>query len=276
MRLRSLLLGLALPFALAGLGDRAEATTIFSETFDGYTSFPDEDPAGDPVNPGRPLVKEGADELWYGARFGVPETECRSCKDKRPGWGKGPGKGYEGPKGKPKVHNNIVLDCDLAVQQVGGSGNTTPVGRFDDQAGLLFAVDTTGLSDVLLSFDWRTFLAPSSDESVVGYFVGRSPFDVNDCKGKDCKGKKSGGILDPALFVELARVGGHTDFTHNQFALPENVGTVWVAFWHDGGENHFTKIDNVLVTGDKVPEPSAMFLLLAGTAGLAAFGRRKR
>ena len=145
MRLRLFVIGLALPFALAAMSDRAEAITIFDETFDGYTEFPDEVPDNDEVNLGVPLISEGASENWFAARFGAPETD---------------------------------FDCDLAVQEHGGSGNNTPVGRFEDQAGLLFAVDTTGLTDVLLSFDWRTFAAPAGDQSVVGYFVGASPFPI--------------------------------------------------------------------------------------------------
>jgi len=244
MRLHLFVIGFALPFALATIGDSAEATTIFNETFDGYTEFPDEVPDNDEVNLGAPLIAEGASENWFAARFGAPETD----------W-----------------------DCDLAVQEHGGSGNNTPVGRFEDQAGLLFAVDTTGLSDVLLSFDWRTFAAPAGDQSVVGYFVGDSPFPVtlsSEANDQECKDQRCDlPSVDPALFTELLRVDVHSDFTHNEFALPSNVGTVWVAFWHDGGENDYTKLDNVVVTG--VPEPSAALLLLAGTAGLAAFGRKR-
>jgi len=245
MRLRLFVIGLALPFALAAIGDPAEAISIFDETFDGYTEFPDEVPDNDEVNLGVPLISEGASENWFAARFGAPETD----------W-----------------------DCDLAVQEHGGSGNNTPVGRFEDQAGLLFAVDTTGLTDVLLSFDWRTFAAPAGDQSVVGYFVGASPFpleplsaDHGDCEDQRCDLPS----VDPDLFTELLRVDVHSNFTHNEFALPGNVGIVWVAFWHDGGENDYTKLDNVLVTATAIPEPSAALLLLAGTAGLAGFGRKR-
>jgi hypothetical protein len=67
----------------------------------------------------------------------------------------------------------------------------------------------------------------------------------------------------------------HSTFTHHEFALPSDVGTVWIAFWHDGGENDYTKLDNVRVTANAIPEPSAALLLLAGTAGLAALGRKR-
>jgi hypothetical protein len=253
MRLRSLAIGFALPLALATFGDRAEATTIFEETFDGYTLFPDEVPDNDEVNLGVPLVSEGADENWFAARFGAPETS---------------------------------LDCDLAVQEHGGSGNKTPVGRFEDQAGLLFSVDTTGLTDVLLSFDWRTFAAPAGDQSVVGYFVGASPFgNLPPLSGTDTERDREGcskhgepcdlPTVDAALFTELLRVDVHSDFTHNEFALPSNVGVVWIAFWHDGGENDYTKLDNVRVTANPIPEPSAALLLMLGTAGLALAGRKR-
>lgn len=253
MRLRSFAIGFALPLALATFGDRAEATTIFEETFDGYTLFPDEVPDNDEVNLGVPLISEGADENWFAARFGAPETS---------------------------------LDCDLAVQEHGGSGNNTPVGRFEDQAGLLFSVDTTGLTDVLLSFDWRTFAAPAGDQSVVGYFVGASPFgNLPPLSGTDTERDREGcpshdeacsnlPTVDAALFTELLRVDVHSDFTHNEFALPSNVGVVWVAFWHDGGENDYTKLDNVRVTANAIPEPSAALLLLLGMTGLAVAGRK--
>jgi hypothetical protein len=252
MRPQLFAISFALPLALAAMSDRAEAITIFDETFDGYTYFPDEVPDNDEVNLGVPLISEGASEAWFAARFGDAETD---------------------------------RDCDLAVQEHGGSGNNTPVGRVEDQAGLLFAVDTTGLTDVVLSFDWRTFAAPAGDQSVVGYFVGASPFpsvdptfsssgrhsDHGGCKDVRCDLPS----VDPALFTELLRVDVHSDFTHHEFALPSNVGTVWVAFWHDGGENDYTKLDNVRVTANAIPEPSAALLLLAGTAGLAAFGRKR-
>jgi hypothetical protein len=233
VKLRDALLGsLALALALSlGAGD-AQALTVFSEDFDGYTSFPDERPKNDPVNFGVPLVSEGADEIWFGARFQEPETEC-------PGGG---------------------VDCELAVQKKGGNGNDTPVGRFEDGAGLLFAVDTTGLVDVMLSFDWRSFVAGDHDERVVGYFVGQNPIGLDD-------------FVDWSLFTELFRLGVDSDWSHHDFALPENSGTVWVAFWHEGGNNDYTKLDSVVVTANAVPEPAALAMPVAGMLGLTGWRR---
>ena len=229
---------LRLFFALA-LGVTLQAGTadglaIFSESFDGYTSFPDERPEGDFVNLGLPLVSEGADSEWFAGRFREPETECS-------GGG---------------------VDCDLAVQRRGGDGNSTPVGRFEDGAGLLFSFDTTGLTDVLLSFDWRSFAAPEEDERAVGYFVGANPIGADD-------------FVDWSSFTELLRLGEDTEWSHHEFALPENAGTVWVAFWHDGGNNDYTKLDAVAVTA-LVPEPAALAMLFTGLLGLAVWGRPRR
>jgi hypothetical protein len=246
MRLRGCSIGLALTIALLAIGQAASAVTIFHETFDGYTEFPDEVPDNDEVNLGVPLISEGADENWFAARFGAPETD---------------------------------FDCDLAVQESGGSGNKTPVGRFEDQAGLLFSIDTTGLTDVVLSFDWRTFAAPAGDQSVVGYFVGDLQLGgaepLRNGEHPECDEACEIPSVDPALFTELLRVDVHSDFTSHEFALPSDVGTIWIAFWHDGGENDYTKLDNVMVTANPIPEPSAALLLLGGVAGLAAFGRKR-
>ena len=106
------------------VGAPAGADTLFLETFDGYTSFPAYDPIGDRVNPGVPLQSEGADQEWFGARFAYPTSACDP---------------------------NTTIDCDLAVQQFGNLTNhKNPVGRFEDEAGLLFRVDTTDYQDITL------------------------------------------------------------------------------------------------------------------------------
>ncbi len=150
-----------------------------------------------------------------------------------------------------------VIDCDLAVQKFGGGGNSTPVGRFEDDAGLLLRIDTTDIFDVVLSFDWRTFSASSQDELVVGYFEGDIPESVF---GSDLTADLRGTTWAWSKWVELDRQGAHSTFTHEVFSLPEDAGPIWVAFGLDNGEGDYGKLDNVRVegkAGSPVPEPSS-------------------
>jgi hypothetical protein len=239
---------LGLPFALALLaGAPAGATPLFFEDFDGYTSFPSRDPWWDPVNKGLPELSEGADELWFGARFETPDSACADG----------------------------TVRCDLAVQRFGGLRNWTPVGRFADDAGLLFSVDTTGFDQVLLSFAWRTFLADSGDHLVAGYFVGDIPLAVF---GDDRTADFVTGPYAWANWVELISQGAHNRFTEHEFALPADVGTVWVALWLDNGNHDYGKVDDVLVRGQRIappPVPEPSLGLLAALAG-AGLWRRSR
>jgi hypothetical protein len=134
------LAALGLPFALAALlaGLPARATTLFWEDFEGYTHFPSQIPLGDPVNVGLPEISEGADELWFGARFQTPSSACSGGS----------------------------VGCDLTVQKYGGSTNPSHVARVSDEAALLFSIDTTDFENVVLSFAWRTFSASSGDKLV--------------------------------------------------------------------------------------------------------------
>lgn len=236
-------------WALAGLlavVTPAGADTLFWEDFDGYTSFPAQDPIGDHVNPGVPRQSEGADEVWYGARFQGPDSNCF-------------------PMGS--------IDCDLAVQQFGNlTTNPTPVGRFEDDAGILFSIDTSGYQDVTLDFDWRTFSATSGDMLVVGYFVGEIPaalFATN--MTADLRST----AYDWTNWVELERQNAHNTFSHETWALPDDAGTVWVAFWIDDGEGDYGKVDNVHVSATLIPEPATALLLGLALAALSA-GRRSR
>jgi hypothetical protein len=224
----------------------AGADTLFWEDFDGYTSFPAQDPIGDPVNPGVPLQSEGADEVWYGARFEAADSYCY-------------------PMGS--------VDCDLAVQKVGNlTTNPTPVGRFEDDAGILFSVDTSGYQDVTLEFDWRTFSATSGDMLVVGYFLGDIPEAAFTA---DMTADFRTGPYNWTNWVELDRQNAHSTFSHETWALPDDVGPVWVAFWLDDGEGDYGKVDDVHVSATLIPEPATALLLALGLAALSA-GRRAR
>jgi hypothetical protein len=243
MRLARAAVGLPALLAAVLFSLPASALTLFWEDFDGYKDFPAREPWFDPINRGVPEISEGADELWFGARFEKPDSPCR-----RGGVG-----------------------CDLAVQKFGGRSNPTPVGRFADDAGLLFSVDTTGLAQVMLSFDWRTFSASSADQLVAGYFVGDIPLSAF---GKDRTADFLSGPYAWASWTTLIVENAHDAFTHHVFSLPANAGTLWIAFWLDNGDHDYGKIDNVHVSGVRaapppVPEPGAALLL--GAALCAAF-----
>jgi hypothetical protein len=248
MRLLSAVLGLPLALALLAAGAPASATTVlFWEDFDGYSRFPSREPWYDPINRGLPEISEGADELWFGARFEQPDSACKDGS----------------------------VGCDLAVQKFGGPGNWSRVGRFADDAGLLFSVDTIGFAEVFLSFEWRTFLAGSGDHLVAGYFVGDIPLSVF---GADRSADFLTGPYAWSNWVQLVSEGSHDDFTDHTFALPANVGTVWVALWLDNGNHDYGKVDDVKVVGKgmtpPVPEPSLVALF--GLAGAAIALRRRR
>lgn len=233
--------------ALLAAAVPAAADTLFWEDFDGYTSFPKQDPIGDHINPGVPLQSEGADELWYGARFQAADSYCI-------------------PSG--------TVDCDLAVQQYGNlTTNPTPVGRFEDDAGILFSVDTSGYQDVTLDFDWRTFSATSGDMLVVGYFMGDIP---TSAFAPNMTADFSSGPYAWTNWVELDRQNAHSSFSSETFALPDDVGPIWVAFWIDDGEGDYGKVDNVHVSATLIPEPASGLMLLLGLAGLSARRRARR
>ena len=253
------LAALALLLGLSAAGS-AQAVTLFSENFEGYNSFPNQDPLFDPVNSGIAKISEGANEIWYGARFEHPTTGSNDASG---------------------------INSDIAIQKFGGGTNNTHTGRTEDDAGMLFKIDTVGLSSVNLSFDWRTFSASwlSGDRFVAGYRVGPLP-EFGSCSGNGEAGcfadLRSGANSWDNGWTELLRVGP-TDSWHSEnydlSALSGNAvdgqSEVWIAFWLDNGEGDYAKFDNVLVTA--VPEADTYAMLLAGL-GLVGYSvsRRKR
>jgi hypothetical protein len=221
-----------------GSASTAGAVTIFDEDFDGYTSFPNENPdqIGVLYNIGLPLQAEGADEKWYGIRFDDPDDGS--------------------------------IDDDLGVQAEGNSTpvNDTPVGRFEDEAGLVFHVSTLLHVDVVLGFDWRTAFAETSDRIRVGYFVG----DIPDFASSDYLDARTGSFAW-SNWTELLSNRGNPWHTES-FALPDDEADVWVAFWLDNGGGDRGNIDNITVTATLVPEPATLALLGLAIAALGARG----
>lgn len=250
---------LAVLFSLSGIST-AQAVTVFSDTFQGYTSFPNQDPFFDPINAGIPKKSEGAAEVWYGARFEDPT-----------------------PSTFPQTIND-----DLAVQRYGGGTNDSHTGRVEDDAGLVFKLNTTGLDAITLSFDWRTFLAGTTDRFVVGYHVGPIA-GFGACTGEGEPGcfadlrttlpwyTTQTGTTLTGNWSQLLRNTQSNAWKGESFLLPdavENQSEVWFAFWIDNGEGDYAKIDNILVSA--VPEVDAYAMMLAGLGliGFTVYRRR--
>jgi hypothetical protein len=157
---------------------------------------------------------------------------------------------------------------------------------------MLFKINTTGLSNVNLSFDWRTFLADTNDRFVVGYHVGSlAGFGTcngngetgcfADLRGNATKWYTNQNDLNPTTtgnWNQLLRATGSDAWQNESFLLGNNANNqseVWIAFWLDNGEGDFVKFDNVSVTA--VPEADTYALMLAGL-GLVGYtvSRRKR
>lgn len=218
---------------------------LFLETFDGVTQGYH---GNDPRRFGVPTADIfGTDEDWFAARFEQPD--------------------------------NGLVRQDVGIQFYGGGGNSSQTGLAEDDAGLMFQIATTGLTDVTLSFDWRTFSVGSHDELVVGYFVGDlaagHPLGFED-RSIDLRTTDHGGPADGAWnfegggWIELGRFGPNNSFSTESFLLAAagNSAEVWIAFWMDGGEGDYVKFDNVLVTATPVPLPAALWLFAAGLGSL--------
>jgi hypothetical protein len=218
---------------------QAAQMTLFSEDFESYNV------PGD-INPGIPLLSEGANELWYGGRY--------------------------------EQQSNGNVDQDTAVRNLPA---VYPLhkkfARFEDDAGIMFHLDTTSLTDVELSFDWRTHLAESTDMFVAGYYVGDIDV-VNDTnEGSAQPDLVHDFNLDgPAWlgggWVEVLRDRDEAQWNSETFSLPSNESSVWVAFWLDNGEGDYGKVDNIVVRA--IPEPASLSLLVLGALGIAARRRK--
>jgi PEP-CTERM motif len=220
------------------------AVVLFNETFEGYTSFPVEDPPGyvpeDMVNPGIPEISEGASEFWYGVRFQAPGA----------------------------------IESNLVVQEFGGGINQTHVARFAHDSGIVLRIDTTGYYNVNLSFMWRMFEASTPDRFTAGYHVG-------DDLGFTTSGPNrylnltSGPNSWANGWTQLLSGNAGNSWSTRNSTLPSDAGPVYVAFWLNDGHDDYGKLDNILITATPiiVPEPSTLVL---GVIGVCAFAIRRK
>ena len=222
----------------------SSAVVLFNETFEGYTSFPTEDPPGyvppDMVNLGIPEISEGSSEFWYGVRFQA-----------------------SGP-----------IDNNLVVQEFGGIGNQTHVARFAHDSGIVLRIDTTGYSDVNLSFMWRMFEASTPDRFTAGYHIGDDLGFSTSGPNRYLNLTSGPNAWATGWTQLLSGNAGNTWSTRNS-TLPSDAGPIYVAFWLNDGHDDYGKLDNILITANPivVPEPTTLALGVIGVVALAA--RRK-
>jgi len=237
--------------ALFGATQSASASQVmlFSETFDDVNSGFN---GNDPRRLGVPTSATfDSDENWYGARF--------------------------------EAADDGTVPFDVGVQAYGGGGNNSQTGLVEDDAGLLFQVDASLYTNVILKLDWRTFSAGAGDRLRIGYFVGditagNAGFDAD--RSIDLRDASQGGSDGDfnwgAGWTELASFGPNNTFTEAMFDLTDAAGesSVWIAVWLDGGEGDYGKIDNIMVFAEQVPVPAAVWLFASAFAGLVGFRRR--
>ena len=219
----------------------ARADVLFYEDFQGYNSFPNQQPEGYPSNQGLPLQSEGAKEYWYGGRF--------------------------------QDSDNASINNALGVQKNGGGSNNTHVGLVSDDVGMLFHLSTVGLTSASLSFDWRTLWTASYDRLRVGIFVGDLNF--GNSRFQDFFASSNENFFWGPGWTQI--LAGNSDAWHHALAaLPLGKANVWVAFWQDGAYCSYGLVDNIKVdcTGPNVPEPSTWVMAVCGAVGCGVWHRR--
>jgi len=245
-----LLLGCSLTYA---------ATVLFSESFDDITAGYDDingQQFGVPLNDVGPgpdgvanTLDDGADNDWYAARF---ESDF----------------GGNGPK------------ADVGAEETGDDRTPdSPVGLVEDDAGLLVQIDTTGLENLTLSFDWRTGNTNDlNDKLTVGYFVG----DLGATADADRQFDLIGQWTSWTQLMSEQSPGTGNPWSSENFslaALADDSPSVWIAFWMDSGEGQLGKFDDVVVMGDQIssiPIPASVWLFGSGLLGLVGMARRKK
>ncbi len=257
---------------LVSVSANADTVKLFNETFDSVKGFNCDWSYGfcDKRKYGVPSQANGADNDWTGVRFERPDSG--------------------------RIHK------DVGVQKYGGGTNLTHTVAVKDDAGLMFALDTTGFENISLSYDWRTFYDGSynePDELVVGYFVGDvtaglPASQVNGFKNTlDLRNAAHGGVDgdwnwgnttggNNGEWVEIFRGGPNNNWSTENILLGidvANAGAISIAFWADADNWATGKFDNVMVFGDSVsavPVPAAIWLFGSGLLGLVGLARSRK
>lgn len=151
-----------------------------------------------------------------------------------------------------------------------------------DDVGILIEINTMGLEDVSLSFDWRTALTVQGDSFFAGYYAGDLGSEFNSSNIAQFNS-----LHGPSWFftdwtqIASGRVSG-AGASVVDYILPSGVEHLWLAFWFNdsrlgqGIECAFGYLEDVNIHGNVVPEPATLLLLGSGILGALGLKRREK